>query len=372
MNAPVIKKFDALTGARWLFASLVFVYHNRKYWRNDVNKYGMQFMNEMHIGVSLFFILSGFLIAYKYNDPQNRHFHYGKYAGLRMARILPLYWLLLLVSYIDWGFPETTYQTVITFTLAHGFSNIHNLDGIAQAWSLTVELTFYIIAPLVFILWNKHFWKAVLFLLILSAVAVTVGEIWHRTNGNKDEYFYPFSFILHSTFFGRFPEFIAGVWLAGILHKRHTDPFTWIKHKTYIGFTGIFISIFCIGFLQPDIFHHGKDTVAGACLQYTLIPFFAIVWMYGLVKEETVMGKFFSLKPLILLGNASFAFYLVHISYVNLRVQRWKLFADRNFILLWLISIALYLLFEKPVNNLFRKLLNRKVNKKGAELNPAP
>ncbi|MBL0358460.1 MAG: acyltransferase [Chitinophagaceae bacterium] len=359
MQTANLKRFDALTGARWLFASLVFVYHNRKYWRNDVNKYVLQLMNELHIGVSLFFVLSGFLIAYKYNADKNKPFHYGRYAGLRMARILPLYWLLLLVSYTDWGWPKT-YQAIITFTLAHGFSNIHNLDGIAQAWSLTVELTFYIIAPLLFILWNKHVLKALLFLLLLLAVVTAIGFAWHKLNGNKDQYFYPFYFVQHSTFFGRFPEFVAGIWLAGILHRHHKDPFKKVKHKTYTGFAGIFISLFIISFLQPDIFHHGNDTIVGAALQYTLIPLFAIVWMYGLVKETTRMSRFFAWKPVVLLGNASFAFYLVHISYVNLRVQRWKLFTDRNYVLLWLISIALYLLFEKPVNDLFRKLLHRK------------
>lgn len=360
MQTPSIKKFDALTGARWLFASLVFVYHNRKYWRSDVNKYVLQLMNEMHIGVSLFFVLSGFLIAYKYNYPQKNNAHYGKYAALRMARILPLYWLLLLVSYIDWGFPKTTSQTILTFTLAHGFSNIHNLDGIAQAWSLTVELTFYILAPFIFILWNKNVLKALLFLLLLFGIAVAVGEAWHKLNGNKDQYFYPVDFVLHSTFFGRFPEFIAGTWLAAILHQQHKDPFKCIKRKTLVGFAGIFSSLFGISFLQPDIFHHGNDTVVGAALQYTLIPLFAIIWMYGLIKEQTIMARFFSLKPVVLLGNASFAFYLVHISYVNLRLKDWKLFPDRNYTLLWIVSIVLYLLFEKPVNDFFRKLLQRK------------
>jgi peptidoglycan/LPS O-acetylase OafA/YrhL len=364
LQAANIKRFDALTGARWLFASLVFVYHNRKYWRNDVNKYLLQLFNEMHIGVSLFFVLSGFLIAYKYNDPQNNNHHYGRYIGLRMARILPLYWLILLVSYIDWGWPKTIYQTVLSFTLAHGFSNIHNLDGIAQAWSLTVELSFYIIAPLIFILWDKHVVKALLFLLLLLAVAVTTGIIWEKINGNKDQFLYPSGFVMHSTFFGRFPEFIAGVWLAGILHQQQKDPFVNIKYKTLTGFTGIFISLFLIGFFQPDIFHHGNDTVTGAVLQYAFIPLFAIIWMYGLIKEETYMSRFFAWKPMVLLGNASFAFYLVHISYVNLRLKDWKLFADRNYILLWLISIVLYLLFEKPVNKLCRKILLQKNNQR--------
>ncbi len=354
------EKFDALTGARWLFASLVFVYHNRKYWRTGTNKYLLQLMNEMHIGVSLFFVLSGFLIAYKYNSPGNKVFHYGRYASLRAARILPLYWLLLLISYIDWGFPKTIYQTVITFTLAHGFSNSHNLDGIAQAWSLTVEMTFYIFAPLIFFLWNKNIFKAVFMLLLLFAVACSIGYIWHKANGNKDEYFYPVHFVLHSTFFGRFTEFLAGVWLASVVHKTLPDPYKKIKHKTYIGFAGIFISLFAISFFQPDIFHHGYDNITGAILMYTLIPFFAILWLYGLVKEQTIMQQLFSTKLFVLLGNASFAFYLIHISYVNLRIKAWKLFPDRNFILLWLLSIVLYLLFEKPVNDLFRRFVNRK------------
>ena len=72
---------------------------------------------------------------------------------------------------------------------------------------------------------------------------------------------------------------IAGIYLAGILHNSFKDPFAWIKNKTYIGFAGIFTSIFLIGFLQPDIFHHANDTIIGAILQYTLIPLFAIIWM---------------------------------------------------------------------------------------------
>lgn len=355
------EKFDALTGARWLFASLVFIYHNRKYWRNDVNKYVLQFMNELHIGVSLFFVLSGFLIAYTYNSPENKTLHYGRYAILRMARILPLYWLLLLASYIDWGFPKTTSQTILTFSLAHGFSSLHNLDGIAQAWSLTVEMTFYVFAPLVFLCWNKNIVKTVCMLLLLFALACAAGFIWHSINGNKEQYFYPVQFVLQSTFFGRFPEFLSGVWLAAILHKTLPDPFKKINHKTYLGFAGIFISLFITGFFQPDIFHHGYDSPVGAILMYTIIPFFTVIWLYGLVKEQTIMSRLFSTRLFILLGNASFAFYLVHISYVNLRIKQWKFFPDRNFILLWLISIALYLLFEKPINEWVRKRVRKKL-----------
>lgn len=360
---PTTLKFNALTGIRCLFACMVFVYHNRKYWRADLNKYVLQFFNELHVGVSLFFVLSGFLIAYKYNDANHRkQFHYGEYIGLRVARIFPLYWLIVLVNYIDWGFPGT-YRTFISLTLVHGFSDLHNLEGIAQAWSLTVEMTFYLLAPIIFFYFNKKWWKAIIFLMILFFLFWGIGECWYLINENKQHYFYPFDFMIHSTFFGRCPEFMAGVALAGLVHQDYTDRLkTWL-YKTWIGFTGLMMSIFAIGFFEPDIFHHGNDTAVGAVLQYTLVPFFAVVWMYGLITEQTWMSKFFSSRLMVLLGNASFAFYLVHISYVNLRIKEWQFFPDRNFFLLWLVSILLYVAFEKPVNDGCRKLLKQKKKK---------
>jgi peptidoglycan/LPS O-acetylase OafA/YrhL len=61
---------------------------------------------------------------------------------------------------------------------------------------------------------------------------------------------------------------------------------------------------------------------------------------------------------MVLLGNASFAFYLIHISYVNLKIKSWVFFSDRNFILLWLVAIALYYGFEKPLYDWYRRKIS--------------
>ncbi|MBL7748680.1 MAG: hypothetical protein JNM19_14685, partial [Chitinophagaceae bacterium] len=63
-----MKRFDALTGFRCLAACLVFVYHNRKYWADAIHPELLRLFNEFHIGVALFFVLSGFLISYTYAD----------------------------------------------------------------------------------------------------------------------------------------------------------------------------------------------------------------------------------------------------------------------------------------------------------------
>ena len=58
--------FKALTGIRAIAAIMIFVFHNRKYWKNDLHPEIFRFCNELNLGVQLFFVLSGFLIAKSY------------------------------------------------------------------------------------------------------------------------------------------------------------------------------------------------------------------------------------------------------------------------------------------------------------------
>lgn len=355
----ITKRFDALTGVRALAASLVFVYHNRKYWRAQLHPELLRLVNELHIGVSFFFVLSGFLLAYNYGSKNlNTASSFGKYIATRAARIFPLYWLILTAYYLDPKFGKMDFS-FLTYSLIHGFSNALNLKGIAQAWSLSVEFTFYLLLPFLCVLERQRFRNLLLFLVFLFLFSWGMGELWHFANGNPKGYFYPLKFILGSTFPGRSTEFLAGMILAKIL--KETSPrfekFWTFKYKTVLGFLGIFGVAYIIGLFQPDIFHHGTDHPFGWFLHAFVLPVFMVLALAGLISETTWLQRFFASKILILLGNASFAFYLIHISYVNIRLKWMYLAPDRNFVLLWMISILLYLTFEKPIYTAIRKLL---------------
>ncbi|MGG9972554.1 acyltransferase family protein [Ferruginibacter sp. SUN002] len=355
-TAAAPSRFDALTGFRCLAACMVFVYHNRKYWRAELNGEVLRLFNEFHAGVALFFVLSGFLIAYTYSEkPLASGKAYAGYILLRSARILPLYWLILTCYYLDPAYGKGGYS-VLTYTLAHGFSDQHNLDGISQAWSLNVEMMFYIVAPVLCYLQRRHVILAIGFLVLLFLFSWGVGACWHHLNGNKDRFFYPVEFIFSSTFPGRSSEFLAGVLMAAAI-KNENNFLKNFPHKTWIGFVGTFATCYAIGFFQPDIYHHGTDTVSGLLIRIFILPLFVVIALSGLIMERTWTQRFFSTKLLVLLGNASFAFYLVHISYVNLKLQTYFLLPDRNFLVLWGISILLYLLYEKNIYNLFRRWL---------------
>jgi peptidoglycan/LPS O-acetylase OafA/YrhL len=350
-------RFKALTGFRCLAACLVFIYHNRKYWHEQLPPQLINWFSEFHIGVALFFVLSGFLISYTYADePMRSGKAYSRYILLRLARIMPLYWLILTFYYFDHRYGNREFSW-LTYSLAHGFSERLNLDGIAQAWSLTVEMTFYIFAPLLCLLKRKHFTWLIIALIILFAISWLTGIAWLRINNNPHHFFYPLQFISESLFTGRCTEFLAGMLLAAAVKNERVDLFKRWRYKTLVGFTGIFVTAWCISLFQSAAYEDGVYHPAGMLLHKIVLPFLVVILLAGLIYEKTWLQHFFSSKVLLLLGNASFAFYLVHISYVNLKLREYFLLPDRNFIVLWLVAIVLYLVFEKPVYDICRRLL---------------
>lgn len=232
MDSVKTKYFNSLTGLRFLAATLVFVYHNRKYWRADLHPEILRFVNEFHVGVSLFFVLSGFLIAYTYYDePLSSARKYGKYFLIRLARIMPIYWLVLTAYYLDPAFGKYNFS-LLTYSLFHAFSNLRGLEGIAQAWSLNVEMSFYILAPFLYFLLRKKCMYLILALIVIIITTILVGNIW-SSFGNSQQFFYPTKFVINSTFAGRSVQFLAGMLLAYGLRENKFEFFSELKIKHF-------------------------------------------------------------------------------------------------------------------------------------------
>jgi peptidoglycan/LPS O-acetylase OafA/YrhL len=346
-------RFDALTGIRCVAACMIFLYHNRKYWRDLLGHNITSFVNELHIGVSIFFVLSGFLIAYTYRDLPIKSFKdYLYYSIKRIARIFPLYWLLLTAYYFDDNFGKYDFSW-LTYSLFHGFSERHNLDGISQAWSLTVEVSYYAIAPILYFITRKNIWYALLFLLALFLLTLCVGFYWKELNNNPDSYFYPISFLLNGTLAGQSFLFFSGLLLAKFIKEK--NYFKQIPYKTWLGVSGILLVIFILICLQQNIYDQGNNHFFGIFLQIFILPIFISFLLWGLIVERNYLQILLSSRLMVLLGNASFSFYLIHISYFNLKLKNYIFFPDRNFVLLWGISILLYTFIEKPIYLFIRK-----------------
>ena len=161
------------------------------------------------------------------------------------------------------------------------------------------------------------------------------------------------------SFVGRSTEFAAGMLLAELFRNGKTIIVETIPYKTVIGFLGVILTAYFIGLFQVDIYHQGRDTIAGYLLHAFLLPIFVLFLIAGLIYEETWMQRLLASPVLVVLGNASFIFYLIHISYVSLKIRHYFLLPDRNFVLLWIISIVLYYCIEKPIYDVCRKRLKK-------------
>jgi len=111
-------------------------------------------LGRMDFGVTLFFLLSGFLLYRPWaraamTDTAGPAL--GTYAVRRAARILPAYWLmvvftLLLLPEIQ---PVRWEAWPVHLGLLHIYLPGFTLEGLTQTWSLATEVSFYVLLPLV-------------------------------------------------------------------------------------------------------------------------------------------------------------------------------------------------------------------------------
>lgn len=103
-----------------------------------------------HLGVILFFVLSGFLITYLIvKELEAKTFSFKKFYHRRILRIWPLYYLILLISYILF---EPSFSIKGLLLCLSIFPNVAHAIGEGwqsspQIWSIGVEEQFYLIWP---------------------------------------------------------------------------------------------------------------------------------------------------------------------------------------------------------------------------------
>jgi peptidoglycan/LPS O-acetylase OafA/YrhL len=118
-------------------------------------------------GMSIFFVLSGFLIV----SILWRDQHVGRFLIRRLARIVPLAWLAILIVFSLEGASAADWLANLFF-----YANLppQHLEHAGHFWSLGVEMQFYLaIAIVVAALGRRGLW-----LVPLAALMITLLRIW--------------------------------------------------------------------------------------------------------------------------------------------------------------------------------------------------
>ena len=105
------------------------------------------------LGVSFFFILSGFILSHVYGGTR---FGVANFYRKRLARIYPLHVLTLLAWIVlffgQWGnsLPDRVNSGIANVLLLHAFFSgpLFNLGYNAVSWSISVEAFFYLLFPI--------------------------------------------------------------------------------------------------------------------------------------------------------------------------------------------------------------------------------
>lgn len=343
--------YPALTGVRALAAYMVFLHHYNPISETDfpiLNK----FVGQFHIGVSIFFVLSGFLIAYRYMETKN--FHFGRYMINRFARVYPIYFILTTITFLaTWyykqqdSFDWALYGMNISFL--RGFFDDLKFTGIAQGWSLTVEEIFYFSAPLFFFLLRKSKY----FLIILPIIILGIGfEIVHLFgNSLSFGFFATNNFLLEYTFLGRVFEFFIGIAIVFVMKKSQS-----LSKSAWFSYGGIVAMAICI-YLMSILDNNGaaSEKIPFYFVYLLVLPLLGIApLLFGLIHENTVLKQFFSNKITVLLGKSSYAFYLVHMGIFKFKLDTITENLWVIFIVLNLLAIGIYLFIEKPLNRVIR------------------
>ena len=379
-----------LTGIRAIAAFMVFFHHANQ---SDFAYALYRVLNEFHTGVTVFFVLSGFLIGLRYYDTcEISGQWFRKYIKNRIARIYPMYLLITISTFIFAyyikdnsvynGFPYSTVLILMNVFFLRGFFDDLKFTGLAQGWTLTVEECFYFLAPLFFVRIKRNknaIWQLPLLILSIGSALVLIFS-----HVNFFGFYGNFTFMFLYTFTGRCIEFFIGIALALIVLKQNneTPKIKWPLF-TILGLIGMMIGIGIMA-IQPltDKIHFGLYQPWGIFSNNVILPCGIASLFYGLIKEPSYLRKFLGSNTMVLLGKSSYIFYLIHIGFIATVTKNWigpsleKLAAwfdakqfnwlaentDSSvvkilltFVVLNIISIALFKFIEEPVNHFIRK-----------------
>ncbi|MDD2983532.1 MAG: acyltransferase [Crocinitomicaceae bacterium] len=310
--------FPHLTGMRFLAAMAVLLFHSfglgREIWGDFSQQMSFKMLaklfNKGHLGVSFFFVLSGFLLTSILLRELNLK---GKvdikaFVLRRILRIWPLYFLVVLFGFFI--FPHLPYgqETVHEFwryavflsnidEIIHGMND--SLTFLTATWSISIEEQFYLGWAIILAIFPFRKKKHFLFFFLLTIFATL---IFRSLNYGDDRtmYFHTFSVI---------SDFAIG----GLLALIYTNE----KFKCKLSelpkwkIIGLYVLGFAIFYLEYQLF----QGVASIFQRIVIATFFAFFIAEQLLSKNSFF-KVDSIPVLARLGEWTYGLYLFHCIWI--------------------------------------------------------
>lgn len=267
--------------------------------------FGLTAFQSGFLGVDVFFVISGYLMAKLYKKGESKQFFVR-----RAKRLLPVYYAAVILTLSaaavltvpsdfnqvrDQGIFALFFSSNIGFWLQNSYFSKAEFNPLLHLWSLGVEIQFYIFVPLIALIFRKS--KILFSLCLLGSMVLCLATL---TISPKTSFFMmPL----------RVWEFLFGFWVANI-----SFPFLREQFRQKLGWL-FFFTLFAIPLIPVD------GQALSILMGHPGLFAFGIVLVTALALNIGLPEKLIASslgKSLEKLGTYSYSIYLVHFPVIIL------------------------------------------------------
>jgi peptidoglycan/LPS O-acetylase OafA/YrhL len=316
-----------------------------------------------NLGVSIFFVLSGFVLVITYHDEEKGTIlNKEQYWVNRLARIYPVYLLSMVLCFISilLANPEAIrpLPVLLSMLLLQAWIPPFPLYMNGLAWALSVQVFFYVIFPFVLPVLARlstsrlikvvfAFWAISLFVHVLLIETIYGGGLSYA----HDVIFY--NPLMHVN------SFIVGIGGGLMLQRMPAGGNSYVPGLCML-LSGACLAAFVL--VPNPVIRFGHNGL--------LAPL-GMLFIFGLARDRSALSSVLTTKPVMLLGDLSYGIFIlqgplkifVKYQYITQGVT-WSS-PTRFYVylfLLALLSLTSYYLIEKPARNLIKRVFAASVS----------
>lgn len=350
-SLPMTGYIKALDSIRAIAVLMVLVSHSGLIWYLplpiSIRKY-IAHVSWGHLGVILFFVLSGFLITRILIKNKGKHHAYRNFLARRSLRIFPIYFLLILILLI---FDPGRYLLYCaTYTSNYAFATHKIPNSMSHTWSLSVEEHFYLIWPPIVLFLSLKISKAWVFF-VFPAASILGSFFIFQSNPDPVDYFYRATHVQ-----------IFALSLGSVLAYHES----WLRKNwrtSLLVATILAICTLILFILLNDIFH--ADPIIAKFFGFSLLSSSILCALLAINDAQQFLYRIATHSVLLFIGRISYGIYLYHFPifyYTGVFPAK-----DPSFIMIVsssltaiLVSAMSFYLIEKPILNLKKIFSNSK------------
>lgn len=281
---------NPLTSIRFFAAFFVFLCHLRYFLGTELS---FVYIKEGFIGVTFFFVLSGFILTHSYQERMaSGKINLRDFYIARIARVYPVHLFTFLIAIVFFSFNYYSIKQFLFNLLlihAHIPEQKFYFTVNAVSWSLSVEIFLYLLFPLLIKLSNKK-------IILISIVLIIVKLIFsHLLSGKLNH-----AMIYISPLF-RIPDFTIGI----IAYRYRSVISNHLKVVSLLIFQLLSVLSFVV-----LCYYSERINITYRYDIYYIIPMALVI--LSLSISGTFLYQILSNRLLVFLGECSFSFYMIH------------------------------------------------------------